>query len=123
MTESTTPSIKKTFIDRALHSETLEELNLYEIEEGKYAIMPNELDAMASIDDMLPSKTIILGEYMHFKGGLYTVIGIAKSLADNSEFVVYENSNGEAWARPYDMFNDEVEHEGKVVKRFEYLEE
>ena len=45
----------------------------------------------------------------HFKGGLVYVIGISKHTETMEELVIYVH-NGKIWARPYDMFISEVDH-------------
>ena len=46
----------------------------------------------------------------HFKGGLVYVIGISKHTETMEELVIYVH-NGKIWARPYDMFISEVDHQ------------
>jgi hypothetical protein len=67
--------------------------------------------------------TIELGKYKHFKGKEYEVIGVAKHSETLEDFVVYKALYGEnaLWIRPIDMFLEEVEFNGKKVKRFEYI--
>jgi len=64
--------------------------------------------------------------YQHYKGEKYRVIGIAKHSETLEEFVVYEalydNPESKLWARPVRLFMDEVEWEGKKVKRFKRVE-
>lgn len=57
-------------------------------------------------------------KYRHYKGGIYELICIAKHTETEEKLVVYKNEKGEEFARPYDMFFEEVEHEGKMVPRF-----
>ncbi|MED3716048.1 DUF1653 domain-containing protein [Geobacillus thermodenitrificans] len=57
-------------------------------------------------------------KYRHYKGGIYELICIAKHTETEEKLVVYKNEKGEKFARPYDMFFEEVEHEGKMVPRF-----
>lgn len=66
-----------------------------------------------------------IGKYKHYKGGIYEVIGVAKHSEDLEEMVVYRAlyGNNDLWVRPKEMFLENVEREGKVVPRFEYLEE
>lgn len=68
-----------------------------------------------------------LGIYKHYKGGVYKVLGVAKSSEDYSDLVVYEalydNSMSKLWVRPLEDFLAEVEVEGKKVKRFEFIED
>ena len=68
--------------------------------------------------------------YKHFKGNLYQVLDIVNDSETNNEVepekvVIYRALYGEnlTWARPYDMFNSEVDHEKypevKQTYRFE----
>lgn len=68
---------------------------------------------------------IKLGKYKHFKGNEYEVIGIAKHSETLAEMVVYRAlyGDGEIWVRPAEMWNETVERDGKVFKRFEYIED
>ena len=60
------------------------------------------------------------GTYRHFKGNLYTVVGIAKHSETLEEMVVYRAlyGEGEMWVRPLAMFLDTVERDGKNFPRF-----
>lgn len=64
-----------------------------------------------------------LGKYEHYKGGQYEVLGLAKHSETMEEFVVYKALYGEGdlWIRPYKMFLEEVESNGKKVPRFKYI--
>lgn len=66
-----------------------------------------------------------LGTYRHFKGKDYKVVAIAKHSETLEEFVVYQALYGEMgmWVRPLTMFEESVEVEGKIVKRFQYIGE
>ncbi len=62
--------------------------------------------------------------YKHSKkGGLYKIIVIAKHSETLEDMVIYEaqyeNPLAKIWARPLNMFLDEVEIDGNKVKRFE----
>ena len=63
--------------------------------------------------------------YRHFKGGLYKLVGIAKDSETLEELVVYEAQYGEhqLWVRPAEMFFGKVEKDGKVMDRFEEINE
>ncbi len=65
------------------------------------------------------------GTYKHYKGKLYKVIGIAKHSESLEELVVYQQLYGEMglWVRPLAMFNENIEVDGRQVKRFELLSE
>lgn len=65
------------------------------------------------------------GKYRHFKGGEYRVIGMARHSETLEEMVVYEALYGEGglWVRPASMWNEEIERDGKKIKRFEFIGE
>ena len=63
------------------------------------------------------------GRYRHFKGGEYQVQGVARHSENEELLVVYTPLYGEGglWVRPLSMFEETVEHEGRVQPRFEYI--
>lgn len=63
-------------------------------------------------------------KYKHFKGNEYLVLHIAKHTETEEELVVYKALYGEygIWVRPLDMFLEEVEVDGEMVKRFSEVE-
>lgn len=63
------------------------------------------------------------GRYRHFKGNEYEVLGVARDSETMQEVVVYRALYGERglWVRPLAMFIEEVERDGRRVKRFEYV--
>lgn len=69
-------------------------------------------------------EEIRCGRYRHFKGNEYEVLAIAKHSETLEPMVVYRALYGEGgvWVRPASMWNEEVEHQGKRVRRFTYLE-
>ncbi len=64
-----------------------------------------------------------IGLYEHFKGMRYTVVGVAKHSETLEEMVVYRAEYGEhgLWVRPRAMFEEEVELDGVMRPRFEYV--
>jgi hypothetical protein len=70
------------------------------------------------------AQSVKPGEYRHFKGGMYTVLGIARHSEDHSqEFVVYKaHKTGDLWVRPLSMFVEQVQRDGYKGPRFEYIE-
>lgn len=73
-------------------------------------------------DDM---ERVTPGRYRHYKGKDYEVLGIAHHSETLEELVVYkalyesEKFGKESlWVRPAKMFAEDVEYEGKKVKRF-----
>ena len=71
------------------------------------------------------SKEIKPGKYRHFKGNEYEVIGIARHSETEEEMVVYRALYGEGglWVRPASMWDETVERDGKVFRRFTYIGE
>lgn len=68
-------------------------------------------------------NTVKIGRYRHYKGKEYTVIGIARHSETEEELVVYrkEYDDHGLWVRPLAMFVENVEVEGKLMPRFQYL--
>lgn len=60
------------------------------------------------------------GIYKHYKGHKYEVYMIAQHSETEEWMVVYKALYGDEgmWVRPYDMFVDKIEVEGKMVDRF-----
>lgn len=60
------------------------------------------------------------GRYLHFKGGEYEVLGVARHSETDEPLVVYRPLYGEGglWVRPLTMFLGSVEHGGRTVSRF-----
>lgn len=65
------------------------------------------------------------GLYRHFKGGEYRVLYTAAHSETLEPMVVYQALYGEKgiWVRPAAMWNETVQHDGRVVKRFTYIGE
>lgn len=64
-------------------------------------------------------------EYRHFKGKEYMVLHVARHSETLEEHVVYQALYGEhgIWVRPLEMFMGQAEVEGKLVNRFEEIQE
>ena len=67
--------------------------------------------------------TIKPGRYRHFKGNEYEVIGTARHSETLEELVVYRAlyDNGGLWVRPAAMWDEEIERDGRTVRRFTYI--
>jgi hypothetical protein len=70
-----------------------------------------------------------LGKYKHYKGKEYKVIGIATHSETLEEMVIYKalyeiegKGFNSLWVRPKKMFEEQIEHNGTMVNRFQYLE-
>ncbi len=65
---------------------------------------------------------IELGYYKHFKGNIYEVIGIGKHSETLEELVIYKSTKDNSiWVRPLSMWNETVERDNNIYKRFEYI--
>ncbi len=73
----------------------------------------------------LESLLMHLGLYRHYKGQLYTVIGVARHSETQEELVVYRQEYGDCalWVRPRHMFEEVVTVEGKTMPRFAPLQD
>ena len=62
------------------------------------------------------------GRYRHFKGGAYRVIGTARHSETGEPMVVYRAlyGDGALWVRPAAMWNEEIERDGRRMRRFTY---
>lgn len=74
-------------------------------------------------------SSIKLGKYRHYKNKFYEVLGVARNSENaNEEFVVYKAlykgdfPEGQIWVRPYSMFLEKIELDGKMVQRFTFIE-
>ena len=69
------------------------------------------------------ANEIPLGEYRHFKGNEYEVVGVARHSETDELLVVYRPLYGDGglWVRPLAMFVGTVVHDGVEVPRFTYL--
>ena len=63
---------------------------------------------------------IELGRYRHYKGGEYEVVGVVRHSESLEPLVLYRPLHGQSgmWVRPFAMFSEHVEHEGKRQQRF-----
>ena len=65
------------------------------------------------------------GIYRHNKkGSMYEVLGVALHTEENEPLVIYrplDDAMYELFARPYTMFIENVEINGEIQPRFEYI--
>lgn len=75
------------------------------------------------MDDLKPLPEPILGRYQHYKGGQYEVMGVARHSETFEALVVYRPLYGDSavWVRPYAMFYEQVDVNGKLQPRFALL--
>lgn len=80
---------------------------------------------MATEVEEMKTVVVELGLYRHYKGTIYWVAGISVHTETKEVLVRYaEPSRDDSmeWVRPIGMFLSDVEHEGKVVPRFQKLD-
>ena len=65
------------------------------------------------------------GKYRHFKGREYEVLHLARHSETEEWMVVYRALYGDfgIWVRPASMWLETVERDGKVIPRFQKIEE
>ncbi len=63
--------------------------------------------------------------FVHFKGGLYKILGIAQDSKTLEEMVIYQAlyGNYKIWVRPRTMFFDKVNRDGHEFDRFKEITE
>ena len=68
-----------------------------------------------------PLPPIALGRYRHYKGGRYEVLGVVRHSETLAPMVLYKPLDHDVglWVRPYAMFLESVEVEGRLRPRFE----
>ena len=64
------------------------------------------------------------GIYRHYKGNKYELLYIANHSETLEKMVVYKAlyGDGEVWVRPLEMWEETVEVDGVMVKRFEKID-
>ncbi len=69
------------------------------------------------------AKSFKTGIYRHYKGELYNAMFVAKHSEDlQTELVIYQSlQHGNIWARPLEMFLENVEVDGEQKPRFEWV--
>lgn len=72
-------------------------------------------------------RNIQLGRYQHYKGMKYLVLGVAKHSETKEDLVVYvtlyDNDLANLWARPLEMFLENITIDGKEVPRFKKIDD
>lgn len=69
------------------------------------------------------AQKFVMGEYEHYKGGRYKILGIGRYSEDHElELVAYQSlENGNIWFRPLLMFLENVEVKGQLEPRFKLM--
>ncbi len=85
---------------------------------------PNQNPITTMTDDLTPRPSIPLGRYRHYKGGEYEVLGVVRHSETLEPLVLYRplyHDSG-CWVRPFAMFTETIEHEGRRQPRFDLIE-
>ncbi len=72
------------------------------------------------MNDLPPVPQARLGKYRHYKGGEYEVLGVARHSETLEPLVLYRPlyAGSGLWVRPYSMFFESIEIDGKAQPRF-----
>lgn len=76
------------------------------------------------LDDVAVPE-IATGVYEHYRGNRYEVVGVALHSESLEPMVVYKplyETKAPLWVRPYEMFNEKIELDGKMVPRFRKID-
>lgn len=70
------------------------------------------------------NNIVIGGIYRHYKGNNYKLLAIAKHSETLEEMAVYQALYGEMgiWVRPLAMFNETIEKDGQLIRRFQLID-
>lgn len=79
--------------------------------------------APTACDDLPALPHLDLGLYVHYKGGRYEAMGVARHSESHEALVVYRPLYGEGamWVRPFAMFVEEVTIDGVRQPRFRFI--
>lgn len=81
----------------------------------------DSIQTYKTIEDALLAPGMI---YLHYKGGVYRALGVAKHTETKELMVVYEHlwpHEHSYFVRPQEMFFDTVEVDGKTKPRFQFI--
>ena len=83
-----------------------------------------DAEETATNEPELVPEEIVKGKYRHFKGNEYEVVDFAKDSETTEKMVIYRALYGEKelWVRPYEMFREIIERDGKKIRRFEKID-
>jgi len=76
------------------------------------------------MSDLPPLPAARRGRYRHYKGGEYELVGVARHSETLEPLVVYRPLYSESglWVRPYAMFFEDVEVDGRRMPRFAFVD-
>jgi hypothetical protein len=73
--------------------------------------------------NLIDKNSIQFGRYDHFKGMQYELVDVVYHSETQEALVLYRALYGERqlWVRPFEMFFETIEREGKSLPRFCYV--
>ena len=90
-----------------------------ETQQSEVSVEDKKITNSSEVEELV-AEEITLGKYRHFKGNEYEVVGFAKDSETTEKMVIYKALYGdqELWVRPYEMFREIIERDGKKIRRF-----
>ena len=90
-----------------------------EAQQSEVSVEDKKITNSSEVEELV-AEEITLGKYRHFKGNEYEVVGFAKDSETTEKMVIYKALYGdqELWVRPYEMFREIIERDGKKIRRF-----
>jgi len=75
------------------------------------------------MNDPTPLHDATPGRYRHYKGAEYDLIGVVRHSETLEPLVLYRpvRNPADLWVRPYAMFFEHIEHDGRRQPRFARL--
>lgn len=87
-----------------------------------------EQDVSKTVEDIpvvemvMPLEEVTPGRYRHFNGKEFEILSVAEHTETNEKFVVYMDvQTHKYWVRPYSMFTELIQKDGKFIRRFDKL--
>ncbi len=76
------------------------------------------------MNTLSPLPTLMPGRYRHYKGGEYDVVDVVRHSETLEPHVLYRALYGEGalWVRPYAMFVERIEIDGRLQPRFALID-
>ncbi len=70
------------------------------------------------------AKNLKLGNYEHYKGNIYKVLGVGRHSETLAELVIYQAQYGDfdMWIRPLNMFTEKIIINGKEDQKFKFID-
>ncbi len=113
------------FVEQIQLNEDDEWVDYYRAEPLKYP----EISVAVNLKEVGEKPILEPGRYRHYKGGMYVLVDLACHTETLEWYVVYQSLERKKqdlpsiWVRPYDMFVENIEIDGKKKPRFEKIDD